>query len=311
MNSAVTPATAQPVIEAPRSVGSPYLFKRILVATDFSAQATQATKMALQVGHAFQSEIHVAHAVTPVVVAGEGLLIPPDVLSSDLEAAKVSMDRFMSAQPDVGDLKVRKTVALGDPVDLVMRLIEEEKIDLIVAGSHGATGLERLVLGSVAETILRRTQIPVLVVGPHCEVSRHPFGSIVLASDLTTTGVRPALYACALAERGHGRLTLLHVMDKKARVPGYEADLFQDRLKKQMEGLLPAQTGMFCKPIVRVEHGNPAEVILSVAHVEAATMIVVGLRPRSLLAEHSPWSTLSHVIRDARCGLLAVRDQIA
>jgi len=61
---------------------------------------------------------------------------------------------------------LKTTVAYADAVDLIEHMASEEKIDLIVLGSHGSSGLERLALGSVAEAVLRKAGCPVLVVGP-------------------------------------------------------------------------------------------------------------------------------------------------
>jgi nucleotide-binding universal stress UspA family protein len=93
-------------------------------------------------------------------------------------------------------------------------IASDEKVDLIVLGSHGSSGLERLALGSVAETVLRKAACPVLVVGPNCRTEQHPFRSILFATNLETTGLRAAQYASALLEHVHGRLTLLHVIEK-------------------------------------------------------------------------------------------------
>src|SRR6202008_1482368 len=98
--------------------------------------------------------------------------------------------------------------------------------------------LERLVLGSTAETVLRKTTCPVLVVGPNCRAEQHPFRSILFTTDLETTGLRAAQYASALSEHVHGRLTLLHVIENQKDVPNVESGITENRLKQELLSLL-------------------------------------------------------------------------
>ena len=144
----------------------------------------------------------------------------------------------------------------------------------------------------------RVAQGSLLVVGPNCRAEQHPFRSILFATNLETTGLRAAQYASALSEHVHGRLTLLHVIEKQAKIPSPESGLIENRLKQELRSLLPSDVGLFCEPKVRLEYGSPAELIPVVAESESASLIVVGLRNQSALADHSPWSTLSHVIRE-------------
>ena len=78
-------------------------------------------------------------------------------------------------------------------------------------------------------------------------------------------------------------------------------------LREKLRCLLPLDVELFCSPKIRVERGLPAQVITRVAESETASLIIVGLGNRALLAASSPWSTLSDVISEARCGVLIVR----
>jgi hypothetical protein len=89
-----------------------------------------------------------------------------------------------------------------------------------------------------------------------------------------------------------------------------ESGIIENRLKQELRSLLPSDVGLFCESKVRLEYGSPAELIPVVAESESASLIVVGLRNQSGLADHSPWSTLSHVIREAKCGVLGVRGHL-
>ncbi len=285
--------------------------KRILIATDFSVHGQRALSAGLALARYCRSKVRVVHAVPLTVNSVDGMFIPPDVFDRDVRAAQRSVDQILANEFIPDFVTVRTTVALAEPVDLILQTAETEKSDLIVVGSHGASGLERLVLGSVAETVLRKTKTPVLVIGPNCQVVQHPLRSVVFATDLLTTGTRPALYAARAAERGHGRLTLIHVVYRDSRTPSYQVEAIEQRLQQRLYELIPPDANLSYNPEARLLHGSPAEAISRVARDQGATIIVVGLRPRSVLAEHAPWSTLSHVIREARCGILAVRDDLS
>jgi nucleotide-binding universal stress UspA family protein len=285
-------------------------FGRILVATDFSEPANEALRSAISISHLFGSKLSLVHASSPVVYGIDTGPVPIEILDADLEADRQQMDKLVSKEPGLSGLKPDVTVAYADALDLIGRISRETKADLIVVGSHGASGLERLALGSVAEAVLRQSTCPVLIVGPNCKAQQNPFRSILFATDLNTTGLRGAQYAAGLAERFHAKLTFLHVVAGKPKPPDAELEVIEDRIKHQLQRLLPADVERYCRAEVRLGFGTAAEVIASVAHTECASLVVVGLKERAL-ADHAPWSTLSHVIREINCAVLGVRGHLA
>jgi len=287
------------------------LFNRILVATDFSEPANQALKAAIMIGRLFGSKLVLVHAATPVVFFGMDTgPMPLEVLDANLDAAKKRIDQLISHEPGLRELEPKATVAYCGAIDLIEQVCRDEKIDLIIAGSHGASGLERLALGSVAEAILHRAKCPVMIVGPHCRTDYHPFRSIVFATDLRTTGLRGAQYASGLAERFHANLTFLHVMNEEPAAPHVEIEVIEDRITQQLRELLPPDVSRYCKAKVRLEKDRSvAKTIAVAANSEQATLIVVGFRDRGL-SDRDPWSKLSHLIREARCPVLGIRGHL-
>jgi nucleotide-binding universal stress UspA family protein len=282
---------------------------RIVVGTDFSAPATVALKTAIAIGRIYGSEILLVHAVTPFMSDREQEPTTPNAFHAALEGAKTEMKWLVANEPTLRGLQHSNTVCFAEADDLVDQVARAEKASLIVVGSNASSGLQRLTLGSVSESILRKAPWPVLIVGPRCHAEAEPFRSIVFATDLKTTGLRAAQYAAALAERGHGRLTLLHVAPPT--IPTTDApDTTQAYLEEELRSLLPADVTSFCQPKVRVEYGAPSEIIPVVAESEAASLIVVGLPHIPPMDVPSPWSTLTNVIRESRCGVLGVRSHL-
>jgi nucleotide-binding universal stress UspA family protein len=306
--STKTAANVAVTDQPPHLATSEILFNRILVATDFSWPANQALKMAILLCQLFGAKLTLVHASVPVVSGIETIPVPAEVLTTDLDADKEQMNQLVLSEPGLSALTPKVVVAYAEAIDLITRVSKDEKADLIVVGSHGASGLERLVLGSVAEAVMHQATCPVLIVGPNCKPEQHPSRSVLFATDLKTTGLRGAQYAAGLAERFHAKLTFLHVMGQDFE-RHRERELVKDRMRQELALLLPPDVEQYCKTKILLEYGKPDETITAVAKRERTSMIVVGLRDRAL-ADHAVWSTLSYIIREANCPVLGVRGHL-
>ena len=105
-------------------------------------------------------------------------------------------------------------VDVGQPAaQILVRSVDAES-DLIVMGTHGASGFEHLLLGSVTEKVLRRARCPVLTVPPHAQAtSTLPFRRLLCAIDFSDSSLRGLELACSLAKESNAALTLLHVVE--------------------------------------------------------------------------------------------------
>lgn len=285
-------------------------FEKILVGTDYSEGAANALAEAITIAETFGSELFLVHAVSPVVYSDETYAVSPELLNVTLDSAKDTMAKCVAGEPRLRHLTWKTTVAYAGAAELIEQVADKEGVDLIVVASHGTSGIERLLLGSVAETILRKTTRPVLIVGPQCCIEQNPFRSIVLATDLKTTGLRAAQYASALAQQFHARLTLLHVVEKRQSAEGRDSKVFEESIKKELQNLLPAKADELCMIERRVAYGVLAEAILIAIEKNTASLLVVGLRARPVMSDHAAWSTLSNIIRQAKCGVLAIRGHL-
>jgi nucleotide-binding universal stress UspA family protein len=287
------------------------IFNRILVATDFSRIAGNALKLATEIAQTCGSKLFVVNAALPIIYGTGGEPTPCEFLDATLESAKIQMQDSIDADPALAALKPQTIVAYAGAVDLIDLVAKENKVDLIILGSHGATGLERLALGSISDTMLRRASCPVLVVGPRSHVSQRPFNSIVLATDLVTTGLRGAQYATGLGERYHSKLTLMHVLGPTSGRTPAEQDTLEENAVVELTRLLPSDVSQYCQPKICVRRGKPAEEILHVLHSEGASLLVIGVKDHSPLADHAAWSKLSRLVHDAECPILCVRAHLA
>jgi nucleotide-binding universal stress UspA family protein len=139
-------------------------FERILVATDFSDGSRRALEYALCIAEKFGSELTLVHSwETPNYSYATDLYLPVEMLASIEKAAVARLEQVTT------ELKsrfpgVKAQLRSGSPWEQVLGAATDMKADLIVMGTHGRRGLERALLGSVAEKVVRMSRIPVLTV---------------------------------------------------------------------------------------------------------------------------------------------------
>ena len=192
--------------------------------------------------------------------------------------------------------------------------------DLVVVGTHGRSGFDHLFLGSVAEKTLRTSRVPVLVVPPHTRdvvpAPREPFRSVLCAVDFSQDSARAFEYAASLARHGAGRLTLLHVVEPMPvgydpmvgppfDIAGYELRM-EESGRAQLQKLAPDRVTAGCEVETVLARGKAYKEILRVAAERQADVIVLGVHGRNAFDRLVFGSTTEHIIRRARCPVLAV-----
>ena len=144
------------------------MIRNILVPTDFSAASTDALNCARELAAALGARLHVLHVVEQTVapnVYTELYIPPPSEYFQNLEAAaRARLEAWVPAEDRI-PFRVELSVGLGGAAEEILSRIEDEpKIDLVVMGTHGRHGVPRLVLGSVAERVVRGAGCPVVTV---------------------------------------------------------------------------------------------------------------------------------------------------
>ena len=276
--------------------------RSIFVGIDFSRSAHAGLRVAMALARQFGSKLILGHALPPLLAPVEAPL-DPSMLEASADSARQKLHSIGKELESEG-IRHEEVLAESAAPAFLCEMAKQHDADLIVVGSHGAKGIEKLALGSVAEGILRRSHIPVMIVGPKCETGKVSanYRSVLLATDLGIGSLRAAQYAAAIAEETNSKLTLLHVGSEARDISAAARGEVQERLKH----LVPDDADQWCRPNLRVEVGDPAAQILNSALAEEADLIVLGTRGAGPLSDHAPWSTVSKVIRGAACPVLAV-----
>jgi nucleotide-binding universal stress UspA family protein len=282
----------------------------VLFATDFSPAAEAALPYALGVAKQYGAKVHGLHVRFPATYPIVGPESLPVVLEAAEEQAKFEaqqMHEMLASVPhDV-------TVVEGDLWPILSELVARQKVDLIVMGTHGRTGVSRALLGSAAEETFRKSACPVLTVGPH--VSRNSerrleMKEILFATDFSPESLAALPFAVSLAQEHQSNLTLLNVTGKPEVGDLVHAEQYAESTQRRLRALVPAGAELWCEPKCRVEHGPEAEKIIEVAVALGADLIVLGVRsPQGGVGAttHLLQSIAHHVVANARCPVLTVR----
>lgn len=286
--------------------------RRILAATDFAPIGQAAVRAGITYARFFDAELLVLTVLPAAIyagMAGEGDdgMTAAALAQAAQTAAKARLDRMQQEFPELAGVRHRQLLIHGSAAAAIEEVARQENVDLVVVGTRAAGGLEKLLLGSTAEAVLRRSRSAVLVIGPQCGPVRAECDSIVLATDLGPNALRPAQYAAAFAEEVAARLTVVHVAGDKPPRPGTVAE---GAVEKEMRGLLPADIDLWAKSQLRVVYGEAGACILEAARAESADLLVLGARVARLGASHAPWAVLTRVLHAAPCPVLAVRPHL-
>lgn len=135
--------------------------RKILFATDYSASSEMALKHSLAYAKMQDASILVAHVLSiPSSASGEGMLHD----GARFDNAETAERKLKEVADSIRDIPCETRLLRGEPAEQILRLADEEGVDLIAMGTVGRTGLSRLLMGSVAEQVVRHAKCPVLTV---------------------------------------------------------------------------------------------------------------------------------------------------
>ena len=284
--------------------------KNILYATDFSPTAESALPYVLGLAKRFGATVHALHVRFPATypVAGpEGM---PQVMEAAEEQAQQESKQLHEL---LAGLPHEVLISEGDIWTTINDTVQQQKIDLIVIGTRGRTGIGRALLGSVAEEIFRRAPCPVLTVGPHVSKDtqrRLEMKEILYATDFSPESLAALPYATSLAQENQARLTLLHVIGEPKVGELVHPEHYVDSTLRQLRKLVPSDAELWCEPKFMVEQGPAADKIMEVAIARGADLIVLGVRGAEGgmgVTTHLLRPTAHRVVTQAQCPVLTVR----
>jgi len=289
------------------------MIDRILVPLDGSRVAEQILPHLRRLLHRRDAEVILVRAAVPPPMEN-GMLMADALLSA-------ARDYLVQTQEHLRDqgVRARSIVRVGTPAAVILDVAGEERATMIALATHGETGLKRLLAGSVAEAVLKRSPVPVLVIRPFWSYELlpgrtdgeelRPMRNLLLPMDNTDDAGLLLPPVTELARLFEARVVLLHVMKTNGHKPSdplpgrAEEEAQLARLASRLEdGKVEAQT--------LIAKGDPAHEILEAARDNEIDLIAMSTHAKSGFLGLFSSGVTEKVLRESTCPMLVVRTPV-
>lgn len=299
----------------------------ILCPVDFSEVSAHALGQAIVLAgwyHAKITVLHICAPALPAVSESYGVSMPADVMEpAKIQRLQEAARSFAGPAIDA-KRQVEVIVDVGHPAQQILARASALGPDMIVMGTHGASGVQRFMLGSVTEKVLRKSNWPVLTVPPRAHAPAPlPFTSILCPVDFSDSSLSALEWTWSLAQESQAAVTLLHVIEWPWEEPpaphleelpaGEARKLAQFRRELEtrslaiLESLVPLNVRARRPAASLIRHGKAHREVLAAAAACRADLIVMGVHGRNVIDLSLFGSTTNHVVRAASCPVLTVR----
>jgi nucleotide-binding universal stress UspA family protein len=288
--------------------------ERILCPIDFSEFSARAYDYAQSLARHYRATVFLQH-VLDFVLPPYDYYAPASYLDQDLRKmctdAREQLQEFAKSHTRNG-VQPECFVQEGEVTDSVLSFAEAQMVDLIVMGTHGRRGFDRVALGSVAEKVLRKACCPVLVVhkpGPEAVAPEGAQNSIelrrvIFCTDFSDPSQRALEYGLSAAAEFDAELTLLHVLEDVPSSASIDEEITS--AKKELDKLIPPEGVKAGKVKTLVRIGRAYEQIIELALETQADLVIMAVRGRNSLDLAVFGSTTYRVIQLGPCPVLAV-----
>ena len=288
--------------------------QNILAPSDFSACSEKALRFAANIARVHESTLTILHILPPLLPPLLGVLPPVPRPNEALRTARDEMKKFEAALLSKGilrNIEYHTLIKKGQPWSVIASILQRQPTDLIVMGTHGSTGLKKIILGSFAQAVFRNASCPVLTVGPRIPdhtVAESP-RRILFPTDGSYVSKTAEPYAFQLGRAPGAELTMVGVVHTGLLPTGTSST---ERLKQAREGL--RATGLYAAwheggatPNVVVEGGSKVASILRAADATQADLIILAISQEADSPEMFTWDDAYQIVCSAPCPVLTVR----
>jgi nucleotide-binding universal stress UspA family protein len=308
------------------------MFKTILVPTDFTAPAREATTVAGELARATGGRLVLLKVLDVPLMAGvyDPLLaqptgVPSEVMAEYGEAASTELESAVAALTEKG-LTVEGRVSEGDPSEVIVDVAAELNADVIVMGTHGRFAVRRLLLGSTANDVVRTASMPVLSVPPRALEDRKAdqFKKLLVSTDFSSTAEAALTTAVQLARQTDAELRIVHVYEPpELAYGGYPyfpvvtavADAEREKVEADLTARLDDLKSEVSEQGVTVStgllSGHPGAQILDEARDWGADLLVLGTHGRRGFRRFLLGSVAERLVREAPCPVLTISPETA
>jgi nucleotide-binding universal stress UspA family protein len=279
--------------------------KNILFATDFSEASMDALPYAAGIARKLGSSIYLCHIVEPNALVARAPEAAPS-LYEGMRNQAVAQLAALEHSSNLNEIEAKTVVGTGAIGDALPDLVVEKKIDLVVMGTHGRTGMRRFLLGSAVEAVCRVATCPVLTVGPALAPRMATaFSRILFPTDLSEDSKRILPYLRQMAEEYRSEITVLHVMPEELVTDPDAAKLAEPIRSTLIHTFEPELPGLNVEFLIGF--GETVETVLRTARAEKADLIAMGIHNAFLPGVQLRSSTAYRIMAGAHCPVLTYR----
>lgn len=269
----------------------------IVVGTDFSEASRAVVEYAATLAMAELRPLQLIYVMPIVPEDSPALLeIQTEELRDQVKATAVTLSGRGVAVDGV--------LTMGNPAHELVQLANKLDAVYIVVGTEGFGGLNRFLLGSVAEAVIRKSDRPVIVVGPHAATRANktlPWKHLLLACDTAHRVTEAARLAGNIALSHHAHLTIFHV--KESGLENLPEDQFET-----MEHMMSREAWLTIKPQCLLREGDPAKAIIRMLEDSHADLLVMSVHSGGELLTHLRGGIVAKVLRMSHCPVMILRD---
>jgi nucleotide-binding universal stress UspA family protein len=279
--------------------------RNILYATDFSDASMHALPYAAGVAKKLGASLYLCNVVEPSALVNSAPEAAPTLYDAMRDQAAAQLTALVHS-PELKDLDAQTILGAGVIGDALSSVAVEKKIDLVVMGTHGRTGVRRLLLGSAAEAVCRMATCPVLTVGPTLAPKRAiTFSRILFLTDLSEDSKRILPHLRQVAEEYQSEISVLHVMPDELATNPDAAKLAEPIRRNMIDTVQPELAGM--KVEFMIGFGETVETVLRTARAKKVDLIAMGIRNAFLPSVQLRSSTAYRIMAGAHCPVLTYR----
>jgi universal stress protein A len=245
--------------------------KKILCPVDFFPASLKAYEYALKLAANYHADVFALHVVSTIVPTAYDFPLNLSEFTGAMQRKSKEELAKLGRKAEKLHVPFRSEAVIGSIDTEIHKALKRTKADFVVMGTHGRRGLERWILGSEADRMLRSCPVPLLTISAAKGARPVPpaIRSILVTTDFSA-GTNEALkYAFSFAQECQARITLLHVVDQVTASTSLKPILPTiDAIRRQLEKLVPAEARPWCDVTTRVEVGVPYNTITTVQKSE-------------------------------------------
>jgi nucleotide-binding universal stress UspA family protein len=290
-------------------------FERILCPVDFSDFSAKAYDYAQSLAKHYSAKLYLEHVVQPLGPTYPYFAFPDswEKVYWEIDSSADDQLRQMVKARTWDGVDATYLVQRGFPEDAILEFAKKNEVDLIVMGTHGRRGLDRLTMGSITEKVLRKSSCPVLAVRKPAhdffvaEAGQDPIRlrKILVCTDFSKHSERATYYAFSLGAEYGSEVTLVHVLEGLPTASDISTATAE--ITRRLENYVPREAFDWCSPKIVVRVGHAWQEIVQLALESQTDLIVIGVHGRNALGIALFGSTTHRVIQLGSCPVLAVQ----